>query len=871
MAAMADDRILVWPFRRKNRPDKASRARKRRAGEGRSWESLENARRQKTTGAAAPGGGDLTRRPGQKLSKAAVEKPGLTPSSQDRLATHDLAPEGRGSAPHLPRLQHELEQMPTGLREEIPPCYLLDPTSTASLGSHRRHSPPRLHVKRGANDSGLLRRRSSKKKKHDHAREQEIRSMSAAAPTLKRPVTQSGAPDVSRRRFDSSRASEKPAASGVPEGELSRPTSGISALDPRFMQSSIFGSSEQLAFNVKSLDVLSPWPTIRYSDPTRHGTPSWGSAPSRSNSRREKQAPIPEDVINSKKRVDELADSLDSGGIRQLMERDQRRKERRRASDERRMQRKLERQAERQRLAESKAGEAAAGDRDVRKDPFEAIDDGTHFEEITAAVDAQQSNPDSRRGDANQSPLSWLQDPSTDRLPEDPFGDADAAATAPTTEQPTPAEEHEEPVIETAQAVRLSQASMSTPAPATLPPRPTSGVSQVTDSFRENTASTYEPTVSDNRGSGSSFRGNHAGTWMSFFRRSAARSKHESADRAMRTSSELSNASRDSLPRQYRPSSVRNSAQRKSGVPKRTTSKFREDLPELPLSPPDSRLQSPEAAAANPAGPPQTGSTSESTTTRQKVTVAAVENPKDVPVQKHVSMDAPSIDEMGPRTLVSHSLGSIDSEGSWLSGRPSKRTSQTHPYSLRHSASSLNRRFQDFSDSEELGVAEDEYFSRLTPALELDDQLGERQKPSSVTIASSESDGDGDGGEDDGVSKEQRTWHGGVARHPTVVHHTARARSKEGLLNEYQTADERGLAPPDSPESDGRSFEYPSGEGDSTAQPTTTTVGMGAQRHIRHISAGSARLLEIAPRSSSDKRMSSGSGHSLSRLRSDEM
>ncbi len=57
-------------------------------------------------------------------------------------------------------------------------------------------------------------------------------------------------------------------------------------------------------------------------------------------------------------------------------------------------------------------------------------------------------------------------------------------------------------------------------------------------------------------------------------------------------------------PRKGRPSSAmmlhEPSGSRRPVFPQRTMSKFREDLPELPLSPPDSRVQSPETTMIQP-------------------------------------------------------------------------------------------------------------------------------------------------------------------------------------------------------------------------------------------------------------------------------
>lgn len=93
-----------------------------------------------------------------------------------------------------------------------------------------------------------------------------------------------------------------------------------------------------------------------------------------------------------------------------------------------------------------------------------------------------------------------------------------------------------------------------------------------------------------------------------------------------------------------------------STVPKRTKSRFREDLPEFPLSPPDSRVQSPEADAPT-------------------LPVVAEKYPHMVSrLTPPPGQDASSCAEQLKATArnethLSMSLASIDSEGSWLSGR----------------------------------------------------------------------------------------------------------------------------------------------------------------------------------------------------------
>ncbi|KAI9795672.1 MAG: hypothetical protein M1833_006913 [Piccolia ochrophora] len=743
-------------------------------------------------------------------------------------------------------------------RDDIPSYYFLNPMSNTSLTSEQRNSwqtPPTLRAKRSATDGGLPRSKSSKRKRRsDQAREEEIRSMSSPIPP-KRPVTYNGGPI----------GSDSKKTRGTLKRPPQRPASETSLPQPESMHSSTSTASERRSFRVRSLDVLAPRPTIRYSDAPRYtqGPPSW--VPSRSDSRRAQQPPIPEEALKQGKTIDNLADDLDAAALRDLMERDHRRKERKRKSDHERLQRRLQRRAEKQREDEMRERELGLRNIDQGFLDRETAEAGpsethmTHQERLMAR--------DPRKGNQNQSPVSWLRDPSMEHLHKDPFADqeleTEGEASPPRSEVATSPDEQEEPVVATAQAVRLSQAGLSPPISPQDAVRPKSNISEATDLQRETNAGVSEPTDSDQVASDSGAQQLRRGSWIAFFRRSGTRNKRNSTEKGRQTPSDFSNTSRDSLPRQPPLVTPRHNIRRKSGTPVRTMSKFREDLPELPLSPPDSRLQSPETIPLAESTPGNSPTDRAASTLPEKGTAAAdsvpAKNPfadapsknrAETPASHHRSSEAPSPENGVPSTVVSQSMASIDSEGSWLSGRPSKRTSQTPQFPLRNSAGSLQRRYQEFSDSgEELGLAEDEYFNRLTPGHEQQQQLGDRARnESSTALASGASD---DGNEEQ--PNEKGTWHGGVGRQPTVVHHTARVKSREGLLNEF----EEGRAPPDRPSMDGRSFDLPADDGSPLHE--AASVDLGKQQHVRHVSAGSAKLLDIAPRSPTSQRLSAGS------------
>jgi hypothetical protein len=158
----------------------------------------------------------------------------------------------------------------------------------------------------------------------------------------------------------------------------------------------------------------------------------------------------------------------------------------------------------------------------------------------------------------------------------------------------------------------------------------------------------------------------------------------------------------------------------------------------------------------------------------------------------------------------------------------------------------LHRRYKEFGESaEELGIAEDEYFSRLTPGPEEQYRIN-RQSTGNPMPSSDEEDGGSMGS----PVSEKTKW-GAVGRHATVIHREPRAKSREGLLNEFDDDSSLGDTPT---ELTSKGFEDDGGPGLQRA----TSIDLGT-KHARHISAGSARLLDLKPRASGEaKRLSSG-------------
>lgn len=768
-----------------------------------------------------------------------------------------------GTSPHL---------RPVTQDHEIPYNFQLQSQSHTSIPSARDRGklqrPQTLRSKRSANDSALPRRKSSKKRKNDHVREEEIRAMSMPLPQ-KRPAGNFGG----MLRRDS-----KKMRSGL-NRNLERPTSNISLPLEESIHSSMSGNSDTRAFRVSALDMFSPRPKIRYSTSSQYPLGGINTSlpnPSRSESRREKAPMLSKDDKGVKDRlkksrtIDDLADTLDAGALREIMERDKRRKERKRKAEEERMRRRLERRAEKQRAKEQ---------RDQQGTPAAVPDQakgtvGLGIEKEPSSAQEDVNAPASTERQENTG--TYLEYPPEGPISRNPFAEKETETTSQRADLPTPAESPiEEPVIATAQAVRYSQASMSPPTSSVDHSRGPSNISQMPNLISEiadqpvesvepaEPAKPAEPTAaiqqppSARRSSESSGRR----AWASFFRRGGNSGKRESIDQGKSTPSEVSfsNTSRESMSRQMPPAHLvaQPQARRPSGTPARTLSKFREDLPELPISPPDSRMQSPEATASS---------------AKPIATRRGYRRPSNLHVDPNAPVPSSSYEDPlsrrrtdspvspGARAsgLMSQSLASVDSEGSWLSGKPLKRPSNQAHVRTSVGSASTPKQHEDFSAS----------YEELDPDECRSVQSGDvfAQKPSStVMAATAESDTEDElpsSPVEPTLREEENIIHTGVGRQPTVVHRQPRVKSTEGLLSYFQADDNSpGNSPlniDETPEKESPTNDTHNTEPALVQRAKSVDLGKG---HARHLCAGSAKLLDIpAKRASVDhKRASSAS------------
>lgn len=198
--------------------------------------------------------------------------------------------------------------------------------------------------------------------------------------------------------------------------------------------------------------------------------------------------------------------------------------------------------------------------------------------------------------------------------------------------------------------------------------------------------------------------------------------------------------------------------------------------------------------------------------------------------------DSPVVFEESESELpVSQSLASVDSEGSWISGRPAQdRSTQRLQRDSAASAVSYEKQPEQYTGSyERLPVPEHEFFNSLTP------EAGSRHASSEIAPHSTEKDvlSATDRSEGDDITPLR---HGTAHRRPRVIHNEARFKSREGLVAEYAS----GFVTPTRRSSASESMDNSPVEQTTVQKARSVNYGLG---HAKSVSAGSARMLDIPP------------------------
>lgn len=674
--------------------------------------------------------------------------------------------------------------------------------------------------------------------------------------------------------------------------------SNVSLPPEESIHSAMSGIVEQRGWEVGSLGILTPRPAVRLSGTPQYIAPS--SLPdtshmSRDTSRRDKEKmPMTRDSARKRQTIGNRADDLDASDLRVLMERDAKRREKRKQEQQEKLDKKLRsrdgrnrgdsdrkrREAEESRKAnearraeeDRRAAEANRHAEETRRareivtpptDVHPALRDGLveseaegvglgigAAETVISPIDPEHEHTHAiptteERGTENTG--TYLNYPQHGDIPENPFEDPvpsptpvepEAMTTPATPSAVTPPETLlEDPIIHTAQAVRLSQAHTPPLSPVRIgqTDRVPSGLSQSRMSDLPE-----PPPIPVTERRTSEPRERRAGAWASFFRRGGTTFRKPGDEgRASPSEFSFSNTSRESMRNQPLPAHLvdtQHSTQRSksASAPVRTQSKFREDLPEMPISPPDSRMPSPEVSTAAAAA----AAARRARRSPKPVDIPGA-RPRDSDTDPSATghNDTPISPGVRGHGLMSASLASVDSEGSWLASSGKRQSTQS---ALSRSMGSLSKRKPEFNASyEELGGDRDaEYFRRMTPSPAL-----HGHRTAGTAVAGASRDDESDYGEDPPAptSADPLTVHGSVRRQPTLVHRDPRVKSREGLLAEFAGgAETPELA--NSPERD----DFDLDEQDDLHVQNARSVNYG-KSHARQMSAGSAKLLDIAP------------------------
>ncbi|KXT13853.1 hypothetical protein AC579_6894 [Pseudocercospora musae] len=853
----------IWPFRRRRR---ASSDNTNAAPIEQQPLAEKGAVPSKSTSTQSPGPRSATatppipRRNSRRNSKRGRRRPAS--EAQSPASQHRNDPSNKENVPTLPYtsreeitalpFQQRLEQSPH-LRpvdlEKPPIPYNFRPHSMSQTSVQGQDTLTRLQKsqtlrsKRSTTDYGTPTRRFSgrSKRRDDALREEEIRAMTAPIPIPKRPG------DGPLRR-DSKKIRGLNGASHVslpPEGSI---------------HSSMSGIIEQRGWEVGSFAaVFSPRPAVRLS-----GLPQYvsNSLPPSSSGflyridslRASEQAPAPQDERERRKRrtVGNEADDLDASDIRAIMERDAKRRAQRQQERQDKLERKLRAKAEgRDRADSGRRRRSSEERRRVEQARIRAEGQLQARGVLTPPSDVHPAlrgnNPEPAGlgiGQTQEEPQAsqpeTAQPAAVQSKAENPFTDAAEASLTSLQAENVPAEAApttvesaaEEPFLGTAQAVRMSQAN-TPPLSPVYGQRATSSASQLAEALRHESISQQSmaelappPRIPVERRSSDPPQEKRTGTWANIFKRGGTfrRSVAEPKEPAQ---SSFSNTSRESMRNQPLPAHLvgtdlpRPGAYRsRSGTPVRTQSKFREDLPGMPISPPDSRTQSPDVA------------TSLAAATFRGPTKAV---PLDIPLKKQRDAegdfamgnrnDTPVSQNLRSRHQMSGSLASIDSEGSWLASGSLKR--QSHHSALSKSFAKKNAEFT--ASYEELGVDKDaEYLSRNTSSRGRG--LNSPEEESEEEVQPDPSPG------------EPFTVHESMRRKPTLVERDPRLRSREGLVQDF-SAQEAIVTPYERSEHADDSDEVePESPHPQIARATSVKTG---GRHSRQFSSGSAKLLDV--------------------------
>ncbi|OAL72699.1 hypothetical protein A7D00_2472 [Trichophyton violaceum] len=784
------------------------------------------------------------------------------------------------------------------------------PSQVQGEGSSSAYPVPTLHHgKRYLSEpTSILRRRSERRRRIDPERELEIKRMGSLV--WEHPKRSSAATTTTTTNSNNhnNNTSNK-------DKHLSDPFTSSSTAANAAASSTTFDHQAEPpshTFKLSALNALSPRPFLRYasSDGNRSSLPATADI-SRSSTTRDKAKPrwFSADqaaaTAGSSKKINELADTMDAGALRQLMDRDRRR---------RLVKRQILRVQQQQQQQQQASAAARQADKPVEQkdqvpqpeEPQSEVDTQTQLqtqplEKIvsaeTASIPSSSPDPmDVSKPQSQQQSLepvqSWLQDASKESLVKE-----DRVQTAQRKiEEEADAGEHQGPAAPLATVLSRNGQPLELALPADERRDEIPDIRQH-PAFRQPSVSETSASASASVSASASTKPSTmlnetklGRTWTQLFRRRGTlRRKPNRNILPKNSSSEFSVTSRThqyvnpgAIPGAGAASSppiaiAATASSHRAGTDTQSiTSKFTEHLDDGSAS--GSAIQ---LSASAPGGPRmyspeplynlhREDSYSVSVAPSQRMSGAEKYSISGISAGGAGTGTGAGAYMSGPdtrpnSTFLAQSLASIDSEGSWLSGRPSRRLSQAPLKSPGSTRERLNDDVSPIIDpdlEDDNAISSDEYFGALPVPKEEEEEdtvpkhglnittsndsaiinpavNGYNDEPDAAEINPLPEDAD-DGMALANADGDPPTWHSSVGKQPRLINPETRAKSREGLFTEFIDS-ENEVSPIDEPEG-------------LTEIRRAQSVDLG--RHIRHISAGSAKLVTLSRAESSGKRHS---------------
>ncbi|KAL4931595.1 uncharacterized protein BDV17DRAFT_240167 [Aspergillus undulatus] len=630
------------------------------------------------------------------------------------------------------------------------------PNSQSQLSPNTSlRKPERSHENRAT-----LKKRLSKRKAYEIAREREIRMMSSMPIDIPRRFTTPSHGDpmqIDHRRNNSAQSRR-----------LDRHRSDVSLSIQESVASSLSDYSETYTFKVNGFAAWTPRPVIRYVESPRTTYSRHQKSPEPAERRNKSPTlglEVSDEDLRSKRRVDELANDLDAGSLRELMDRDQRRRERQQIKDQEKLVRKLQRNAQRVPKSGPPIGFSHARE-DTIKEP------SSHRGRSSPREQSQPTTQETEAFLSGETEGSWLRDTSRARV-SDARESQESVHVIGNIDDSSIRERKAGNRFSFGLSNQDMTISRSTLSPSIAPSR--QGVQSPDSSQLYGTTRGSVSDLSKNVGSERrlSDHSGHVNAITSILRRGSSRIKRSYSKRfPNRSPPPPKNVSHESFfkvhtqtpaPAPYVPPKVLLGP----SSFKRSQSKFTEHFGDELLSPPDSRLQSPdipevedEPLAEDQVPDLQTGS---------HYPISGSDGAKN----QHQSWTE-SVEEDPENLPLSQSLASVDSEGSWMSGHFLRRISQRQPNSARHSLSSSRNRTEDGLEKPPKGENPDAQFIGFGAC---PDENAESGEAAADQVKSR--------GKDSAAPQPQalgEAWREDVAKRPVFVNPAVRPQSTAGLV-----------------------------------------------------------------------------------------